>query len=81
VSKVYIIVNTWVDTANSGGSEVVDSKYFRAMEGAGGAWEALRDIAHAHDDDIDYDATNITFENHKPHLQYEEFYIQELTRG
>lgn len=75
--SVFIIVNEWTDIANTTSSEVVGGNYFTSEDGA---WEALRDIAAAYDTELDRDETSLQFEDHKPHLQFEEYYIQELTR-
>lgn len=76
-TSVFVIINEWTAIDNSSGADVVDSKYFDSEESA---WRALREIAHTFEDDLDYDTTSIQYEDHAG-LQYEEYYIQELTRG
>lgn len=78
MSNVFVIINSWTDISGADNSEVVGATYFDTEDGA---WKALRDIAHSFETDLDYDATSLSFEDHKPHLQYEEYYIQELTKG
>lgn len=76
--SVFVIMNEWTTTDIDTGAEIVGSKFFDSKDSA---WLALRDIAHSYEDDLDYDATSITLEEHDPHLQFEEYYIQELTHG
>lgn len=78
MSNVFVIINEWTTIDNDTGSEIVDSKFFESEQKA---WEALRDIAHSFEDDLDYDATSLTFEKPDQHLDYEEYYIQELTKS
>lgn len=78
MTSVFIILNEWTSIDNSTGVEIVDSKYFESEDEA---WEALLLIAQAHNTTLFADETSISFEDHKPYLQYEEYYIQELTKG
>lgn len=78
MSNVFVIINEWTAIDNSSHSDIVDSKYFDSEESA---WRALREIAHSYDDDLDYDATSISYENSTVAVQYEEYYIQELTQA
>ena len=78
MSGVFVIINEWIDTTNMGGAEVAGGTYF---ESETEAWQALREIAHTFELDIDYEDTSIQLEDHAPHLQSEEYYIQELTKG
>lgn len=77
VNNVFIITNEWTDITNTTSSEVVGGNYFTSEDEA---WGALRDIAAAYDTELHSDETSLQFEDHKPHLQFEEYYIQELTR-
>lgn len=77
MTSVFIIVNEWTDTTNATSSEVVDAKFFESEDDA---WEALRDIAISYDVELGRDETSLQLEEHKPYLQYEEFYIEELTK-
>lgn len=76
--SVFIIMNEWEAIDGSTGASVVDARFFDSEEGA---WEALRDIAHSYEDDLDYDATSLTYEDHTAGLTFEEYYIQELSKG
>jgi hypothetical protein len=78
VSNVFVIINEWTSIDRSSGAEIVDSKFFDSEESA---WRALRDIAHSREDDLDYDSTSLVYENASPSIEFEEFYIQELTHG
>jgi len=79
VSNVFVIINEWQSSIDDAtGSGIVDYKFF---ESESAAWFALRDIAHAFEDDIDYDATSYTIESPSVGLDYEEYYIQELTKA
>lgn len=78
MSNVFVIINEWTSIDNSTGAEVVGANFF---ESEGDAWVALNAIAEAHDTRLYLDETSLQFEDHQPHLQHEEYYIQELTRG
>lgn len=78
MSNVFIIINAWATDDGVEVSEVCDGRYFESEQEA---WIALRDIAHAYSDDLDYDATSISFDEPAKGIQYEEYYIQELTHG
>lgn len=78
MSNVFIIINEWTDISDNSASEVVGGVYF---ESENDAWEALLVIAQSHDTTLFADETSISFEDHKPHLQYEEYYIQELSKN
>lgn len=75
--NVFIIINEWTDIAGATSSEVVGATYFTTE---GEAHDALALIAEAHDEEIGPDENNFVTEN-DPHLQYQEYYVQELTRG
>lgn len=77
MSNVFIIVNEWTDIAGATSSQVVDSNYF---ESENDAWEALLLIAQSYDTTLFADETSLQLEDHTPNLQYEEYYIQELTK-
>ena len=77
MSNVFVIINEWTDIAGSTGAEVVGGNYF---DSEGEAWESLLIIAQAHDTTLYADETSVSFEDHLPNLQYEEYYIQELTK-
>jgi len=76
--SVFIIVNEWTDIDDITSSQVVDSNYFTTEHAA---WDALSQIAEAYEVGLHPADTSISMENHAPGLQYEEYYIQELTRG
>ncbi len=77
MSNVFVIINEWTDIAGATSSEVTGSEYFESEDEA---WGALILVAQAHDTMLYADETSLQFEDHKPHLQYEEYYIQELTK-
>lgn len=77
MSNVFVIINEWTSIDNSTGAEVVGSNFF---ESENDAWESLLTIAQAHDTTLFADETSLQLEDHLPHLQYEEYYIQELTK-
>lgn len=74
--NVFIIINEWTDIDNNTSSQVVDSQYFTSENSA---HEALALIAEAYEVHLGVDETSIQLEDHVPNLQYEEYYIQELT--
>jgi len=76
--SVFIIINESTTFDDAVSSEIVGSRYFTSEQSA---WEALRDIAHAHEDDLDYDSTSLTYEITGSYVSFEEYYIQELTKG
>jgi hypothetical protein len=78
VSNVFVIINEWTTINRATGSEIVGYKYFGSEESA---WRALRLIAHSRDDDLDYDSTSLVYQDPSPHIEFEEYYIQELTKG
>jgi hypothetical protein len=79
VSNVFVIINEWASSVDSStGSAIVDSMCFTSEEAA---WRHLRDIAHAYEDDLDYDATSFSIENPNSAIEYDEYYIQELTKS
>lgn len=78
MSNVFVIINSWTDIAGADNSEIVDSTFFESEDDA---WQGLNDIAESYNVGLRADETSIQFEDHKPHLQYEEYYIQELTKG
>lgn len=74
---MFIIMNEWTAIDGSTGAEVVGSNYF---ESENEAWDSLLVIAQAHDTTLYADETSLSLEDHVPNLQYEEYYIQELTK-
>lgn len=76
--SVFVIVNEWTDIDNSTSSEIVGDRYFESMEEA---WQALSLICASYGSELDQDGFSFSLEGHDPHLQFEEFYIQELTKG
>jgi hypothetical protein len=76
--SVFVIINEWTDVTGDGSSEVVDSKYF---DHEGSAWDALRLIAESYHVDLGETDTSISLRDHDEFLNYEEYYIQELTKG
>jgi hypothetical protein len=76
--SVFIIIDAWVNYDDTEGSEVVGAKYFESEDDA---HDHLADIADAVGVTLDKESTNFTLENHSPNVEWEEYYIQELTRG
>lgn len=77
MSNAFIIINEWVDAVGAEGSEVVGGVFFDSQEEA---WLALKEIALEHNADLPPGDTNFTLEDHKAHVQWEEYYIQELIK-
>lgn len=75
--SVYVIINEWTDNAGNTSAELVGANFFWTETEA---WESLAVIAEAYDVTIAPDVTSVTFEDHLPHIQFEEYYIQELTQ-
>lgn len=75
--SVFIIINEWTDVTGGTSSEVVGPSYFESEDAA---WEALGSIAENYDTHLYADETSLTFEDHTPGLQSEEYYIQELNK-
>jgi len=76
--NVFIIMNEWTDIDNSTGVAIVDAKYFTSESDA---WDALSLVAQSYDEELSKDETSFSLEDHEDGLQYEEYYIQELTKG
>jgi len=77
VSSVYVIINEWADLSNNSGIEVVGSNFFQTEQEA---WDSLLIIAQAYDTELLPFETSVSLEGHTPNLQFEEYYIQELTQ-
>lgn len=75
--SVFIIMNEWTAIDGSTGAEVVGANYFEIEQDA---WDSLRDIATALDVELLPGDSNLSLEDHVPSLQFEEYYIEELTR-
>lgn len=75
--SVFIIINEWTDRDGNVSSEPVAATYFTTENEA---HESLGYIAEAHDVELSPLDTSFVTEN-DPHLQFQEYYIQELTRG
>jgi hypothetical protein len=76
VSSVFVIVNEWTDITGNSGAEVVGSNFFRTEQEA---WDSLLIIAQTFEAELLPADTSIQLEDHTPNLQFEEYYIQELT--
>lgn len=74
---VFVIINEWTAEDNSTGAAIIDSEYYTTMEDA---HEALRFIANTYDVELHYDETSLQLED-VGRIQYDEYYIQELTRA
>lgn len=78
MSNVFVIINEWTSIDDAQGSELVGAKFFIDEDHA---WAALKEIAEAHNTLLSPTETSVAFANSEPHLSYDEYYIQELTRG
>lgn len=76
--SVFIIIDAWVSTDGTEGSEVVAARYFQSEDEA---YDHLTVIAESFGETLAQDDTNFTMENHTATVEWEEYYIQELTRG
>lgn len=76
--NVFIIINEWIDIEDNTSSEVTGAKYFESEDDA---HDHLADIATSHGQGLELDETALVIEDLSAHLRYEEYYIQELTRG
>ena len=77
MSNVFVIINEWTDIAGATSSEVVGATYFTSQNDA---WESLALIAEAMDEELLPHETSFSSEN-DPHLEYQEYYIQELSQA
>lgn len=76
---VYIIINEWEPKDSKySANEIVDGKFFESEDDA---WEALMVIADAHGLTLEGDETSFEVDELPSHLNYESYYIQELTNG
>lgn len=78
MSNVFIIMNEWTDTDGGAHSELTGGKYFTSQDSA---HEALSLIAESFGETIAADDLSFTMENSDAHTEFEEYYIQELSRG
>ena len=76
--SVFIIIDAWVSKDGTEGQEVVAARYFQSEDEA---HDHLTVIAESFGVDLPQDGTNFTMENHTATVEWEEYYIQELTRG
>jgi len=75
---VFIIVNEWTDIAGTTSSDVEGSEYYTTEQAAR---EALTLLAVDYGATMEPNETSFQLEDHTPNLQYEEYYIIELTRA
>lgn len=75
--SVFIIIDAWVSKDGTEGQEVVAARYFQSEDEA---HDHLVDIAESFGETLAPDDTNFTMENHTATVEWEEYYIQELTR-
>ena len=76
--SVFVIINEWVTDEGAQASEVTGGEYYGTESEA---WEDLRIIAQAYMIDLDPEEASLTLENPGKGIQFEEFYIQELTKN
>lgn len=74
--SVFIIINEWTTVDGDTTSGIVDSTYFRSESDA---WDALKLIADAYDATLPPDSTSFEMDAPSPRIDFEEYYIQELT--
>ncbi len=77
MSGVFVIVNEWEDSHGNVGSSIVDGRWYDSEDAA---LKELRSTAAALDAEVPDDEYGFTIEN-QGNLNYDEYYIQELTRG
>lgn len=75
--SVFVIINEWTNIAGDTSAEVTGGNYFTSEDDA---HDHLAVIAESYGVEIDKEATSLSLEDHSPHLEFEEYYIQELTR-
>lgn len=78
MSNVFVIIDEWTSTSGATSSEVTDNRFFTSESEA---WDALRAIAEAWEYDLGKGDNSIGLDNPVPGMDYEEYYIQELTKG
>ncbi len=78
MSNVFIIINEWTDFLGNTSSQVTGGKYFDSEDAA---FDALQVIANSYGVVILGDATSVSFEEPSRNIDFEEYYIQELTRA
>lgn len=76
MSNVFVIINEW-GVGDYDLREIVDGNFFYTEDAA---WRALREIADAFEAELNLQDTSIDVEPGK-NVQYETYYIQELTHG
>lgn len=76
--SVFVIMNEWTDIDGGAHSELTGGKYFTSQDSA---HDALRLIAESFGEAIGVDDLSFTMENSGAHIDFEEYYIQELTNG
>lgn len=76
--SVFIIMNEWTDVENNTHSELIGGKYFTSEDSA---HAALAIVAGTYEVELTFDEMSFSVEDYDPHTQFEEYYIQELTRG
>lgn len=74
---VFVVINEWTAEDNSTGAAIVDGVYYETMDGA---HDALAEIAELFEVHLEAGETSVQLED-VGRLQYDEYYIQELTRG
>jgi len=75
--NVFVIINEWTDIAGNTSSEIVGATWFPSESDA---WDALSLIAESVDEELHPGSTSFVSES-DPHLEFQEYYIQELTKG
>ncbi len=75
--NVFVIINEWTDIAGNTSSEIVGATFFTTQDSA---WDSLALVAEALGEELPPHETSFSSES-DPHLEYQEYYIQELTRA
>lgn len=76
--SVFVIINEWQTDQGATSSEPVDWIYWQTDDGA---WKYLRDIAARWEIELDTDTYSFSPPTMPYGIQYEEYYVQELTKS
>lgn len=75
--SVFIIINEWTSAITGNTSSNVDD--YRFYDSEASAQKALVDLAKIYEVELEDDAFSFSLEDHTPTIEFEEYYIQELT--
>lgn len=77
--SAFIIINEWTSAITGNTSSDVHEYRFYTSEEA--AHKGLADIAVNYEVALEPDAFSFSLEDHTPNIEFEEYYIQELTKA